>query len=170
MRVLLCGLFACLLSAQAPGPQLPDIKYARRPPDQPLPFSHKQHAGTNRTPCKQCHPMPDPGDYMELPATSVCMGCHTAVKTDSPHIKALTAAHAESRKMEWKPVYKIPDYVFFNHKKHNALTGVNCESCHGPVKEREVLRREKEISMQACMDCHRQMQAKNDCRFCHDPR
>jgi len=166
MRFLLCALLAVGLWSQAP----PEPKFARRAPDQPLPFSHKQHAGINATPCKQCHPMPDPGDYAELPATSVCMGCHTAVKTGSPHIQALTAAHNAGKKIEWKPVYKIPEWVFFNHRKHNAVAGVTCETCHGPVKEREVLRREREISMQACMDCHRHYQAKNDCRFCHDPR
>jgi len=31
-------------------------------PEQPLPFSHKTHAGTMKVACKMCHTNPDPGE------------------------------------------------------------------------------------------------------------
>lgn len=157
-------LLAAVLSAQVPAP-----KYERPAPEQPLPFSHKKHA-TAGLACKQCHPMPDPGDFATLPPTGICMNCHQEVKKDSPHIAKLAAHHAGNQKISWVRVYRIPDYVFFNHQKHNAVEGVSCETCHGPVAERDTLRREKDIGMQACMDCHRAKAAKNDCTLCHDQR
>jgi len=154
-----------LLAAQ----QLPEPKYMRPAPEQPIPFSHKLHI-SNGLDCKQCHPIPDPGDFATIPKTAVCMGCHSSVKKESQHIQKLAAFHAESKRVPWAPVYRIPDYVSFSHKKHTAVPGVTCESCHGPVQTRDVLRRERDISMAACMDCHRATKASNDCLLCHDQR
>ena len=42
-------------------------------PEQPLPFSHKSHAGTLKLQCKMCHPAPDPGESMTVGAPRVCM-------------------------------------------------------------------------------------------------
>ena len=44
---------------------------AADPPEQPLPFSHKQHAGTLKLQCKMCHTNPNPGQMMNIVAASV---------------------------------------------------------------------------------------------------
>jgi len=152
------------------GQQLPDAKTVRPAPEQPIAYSHKLHAGTLKLQCAQCHPIPGDGDFATLPPTATCMGCHKTIKKDSPEIAKLTAAHDAGKPVEWAPVYHIPDYVWFNHKQHVAVEGVTCESCHGPVKERDVLRREKEISMAACMECHRAKKASVGCTVCHEQR
>jgi hypothetical protein len=149
--------------------QLPDAKFARPAPEQPIPFSHKSHVA-NGLKCRQCHPVPEPGDFATIPKTAVCMGCHATVRKDSPHIQKLAAYDAESQKVPWAPVYRIPDWVSFNHQKHLASEGVTCETCHGPVSQRDVMRREKDISMAGCMDCHRAKRASVDCQLCHDQR
>ncbi len=149
--------------------QLPDAKYARPAPEQPLPFSHKTHV-SNGLKCRQCHPVPDPGDFASLPKTDLCMGCHTLLKKDSPHIQKLAALHADAKKVPWAPVYRIPDWVSFSHQKHLDVEGVTCQTCHGPVGERDVMRREKDISMAGCMDCHRARRASVECQICHDQR
>ena len=138
------------------------------PPKQPVPYSHKQHLAMGLQ-CKNCHTSPDPGEAMGIPQVKVCMGCHTSVKKDSPHIQKL-AKHAEDKtEPPWVRVYQIPSYVFFSHKVHLG-TGAKCETCHGPVATREALWRETNISMGACMECHRQSKASIDCAFCHEPR
>ncbi|MBI4910925.1 MAG: cytochrome c3 family protein [Acidobacteria bacterium] len=143
--------------------------YQRPAPEQPLPFSHRKHAA-QKLACRQCHPMPDPGDFATIPATTVCMACHIAIKKDSPHIVKLTAYHAGGGKVPWARVYRVPDYVFFNHKAHVNAKDMNCGSCHGPVEERDALRREKDIGMQACMECHRSRSVSVACDFCHEPK
>jgi Fe-S cluster assembly scaffold protein SufB len=104
---------------------------------------------------------------MGFPASSFCMSCHASVKKDSPHIARLAAAAKENKPLPWVRVYKIPSYVFFSHRIH-VETGATCQTCHGPVAERDVITKEVDISMGACMDCHRKNKASNDCKFCHD--
>jgi Zn ribbon nucleic-acid-binding protein len=152
------------LFAQAQTNQPKNIK----PPQQPIPYSHKTHLGLGLQ-CKNCHTNPDPGEMMGIPETKVCMNCHQAVKTDSPHIQKLTEHAKQNRPVPWIRVYEIPGYVYFSHKAHIAA-GATCETCHGPVKDREVLWRETNISMGGCMDCHTKNKASNDCGFCHQPR
>jgi hypothetical protein len=149
--------------------QAQEGKIARPAPLQPIPFSHRAHAAAGLA-CAGCHPIPEPGDFATLPKTTVCMGCHAAVKKDSPSIAVLTAYHREGKRIAWAPVYRIPDYVSFSHKKHVAAAGVTCRTCHGPVEERDALRRESDLSMAGCMECHRAKGASNDCLLCHDQR
>lgn len=165
-RTAVLGCFAVLLAGQQ---QPAEPKVLRPAPEQPIPFSHKLHTA-NGLACKQCHPIPEPGDFATIPKTSFCMGCHSTIKKESPHIAKLAAFHAEGKRVPWLPVYRVPDWVSFNHRKHVSVEGVSCETCHGPVKEREVLRREREISMASCMDCHRAHRASNECLLCHDQR
>jgi len=157
-------LVAVLAAAQAPV-----AKYVPPAPVQPLPFSHKQHLATGLD-CKTCHAIAEPGDFAGIPATEKCMACHVAVKKDSPAVQRLAEYHAKSEAVPWKRVYRIPDYVFFSHKMHLGSGKATCETCHGPVRERDVLRKEKETSMAACMECHRANSASLTCDFCHDQR
>src|SRR5439155_27285961 len=64
---------------------------APSPPQQPIPFSHKMHAGNLQLQCKGCHPNPDPGEMMRIAPPSTCMACHSAIKTDSPAVQKLAA-------------------------------------------------------------------------------
>ena len=149
--------------------QLPDAKVKRDPPFQPIPFNHKLHVAQGLK-CAECHAMPEPGDFATYPKTATCMACHVAIKTDSVHIKKLAGITKEGKKVQWTPVYRIPEWVSFNHKKHMGVTGVTCESCHGPVATRVELFRGKDLSMDACMQCHRQNNGPNGCLVCHDQR
>lgn len=166
-RVFLLGLAAIL--AVTAWAQLPNAKIKRDPPFQPIPFSHKTHVSL-KLKCAECHPVPDPGDFATLPKTATCMACHRTIKTDSPHIQKLAALHNEGKRVSWTPVYRVPDWVSFSHKKHINVPGVTCEGCHGPVGERVELWREKDLSMDACMECHRVKGASNQCLLCHDQR
>jgi hypothetical protein len=139
------------------------------PPVQPIPFSHKEHAGKLELECAMCHPNADPGESMGLPAASACMDCHASIKTDSPHIQKLAAFAKNNRKVPWARVYEIPTYVLFSHRAH-LTSGNTCAECHGPVAEREQLHREGDISMGGCMACHSKKKASNDCSFCHEQR
>ena len=89
-----------------------------RRPNQPVPFSHKNHAGTLKLQCKMCHPSPDPGESMTIAPPSVCMQCHSAIKTDSPAIQKLAQYAAEGKPLPWVRIYAIPAYVDFSHRAH----------------------------------------------------
>lgn len=158
-------LVLMLLYAQSQDPAPPP----KRPgPTQPIPYSHKTHLAMGLQ-CKGCHTSPDPGEMMGYPEEKVCMGCHSSVKKESEHIQKLTEFAKSEKPVPWVRVYRIPSYVFFSHKAH-VDAGAKCETCHGPVAQRDVLAKETDITMGGCMDCHRKNKASNDCGFCHEPR
>ncbi len=138
-------------------------------PEQPVPFSHKVHAGTLKMKCKMCHPNPDPGETMAIAAPATCMQCHSTIKTDSAAIQKMAAFVRNDREIKWLRVYQIPSYVSFSHKAH-LDAGNKCEECHGPVQTRDQLAREGDITMGGCMNCHRAKKASIDCSFCHEPQ
>ena len=134
--------------------------------DQPLPYSHKAHAALGLK-CRNCHTLPGKGEMAAFPPESHCMGCHASVKRDSPHIQKLARFASEKKPVPWVRVYRLPDYVWFSHKVHVERTA--CETCHGSVGARDVLKQEKPITMAACMSCHDETAAPNECNTCHNP-
>lgn len=142
-------------------------KYVPPAPVQPIPFSHRAHIASGLD-CKNCHTMPEPGDFATIPETATCMNCHRTIKKESPAIKQLAELHEQKKPVEWKRVYRLPDFVFFSHKEHVTKAEATCETCHGAVKTLDVMRKEKEISMASCIECHRSKQASIACNFCHD--
>ena len=117
-----------------------------------------------KVPCKMCHTNPNPGYMMHIAAASLCMSCHSALKP----IEMLAAAAKDNKEILWVRVYQVPAYVDFGHRTHLAA-GATCEDCHGKVAEREQLSKEGDISMSACMKCHRSRKVGINCRFCHEP-
>ncbi len=138
------------------------------PVEQPLPFSHKTHVALG-VQCRDCHAIPEPGFAASYPPETTCMACHTAIKTDSPHIQRLKQFRAEEKPVPWNRVYMVPDFVWFSHASHVEDASIACEACHGPVAQRDVLFQEKPTTMAACMECHARNNAPNDCDLCHDP-
>ncbi len=164
----LAGL-AAAAALWAQQPNLPPAKVfePKPPPPQPVAFSHKTHS-TAGIKCVDCHSMRTPGDRAGFPATGTCMGCHTAIRRDSPEIAKL-AAYAESKKpVPWVRVYRLPKTVYFSHEVHVKQAKTECAACHGPVAERDAVGLEKSIHMPACMECHDRMKASNKCDLCHD--
>ena len=158
-------LFLLWQAATSPGPATAPPP---PPPAQPIPFSHKQHIAL-KLKCKMCHANPEPGESMGIAEASVCMQCHSTIKTDSPSIQKLAGFASQNRNIPWVRVYQIPGYVDFSHKRHLS-SGATCETCHGQVEQREALFRETNISMGACMECHRQHKAPIDCTACHEQK
>jgi hypothetical protein len=135
---------------------------------QPIPYSHKTHLKLGLT-CADCHTLPGKGSAAGFPPESKCMRCHTAVKAESAHIRKLAAYAQEGREVPWVRVYKLPDYVWFSHRRHHVNARIGCETCHGPVSERDAIVKEKPIDMRSCMACHEERNASNECSFCHNP-
>jgi formate-dependent nitrite reductase cytochrome c552 subunit len=106
---------------------------------------------------------------MTIPAVSKCMACHQTIKTDSPAIQDLKRYATAKQDVPWVRVYQIPSYVYFSHKVHTEA-GASCETCHGPVAQRERLAKETDLSMGGCMNCHRDHKATLDCATCHEAK
>ncbi len=123
-------------------------------PKQPIPFSHKLHAGQYKMDCRYCHTSAYKSSSAGIPPLSTCMGCHTVVKTESPYIQQIQKAYAEGKAIEWVRIHELPDHAHFNHKRHVAK-GVSCETCHGKVQEMDRVYQAQPLTMGWCLNCHR---------------
>ncbi|MEM9142289.1 MAG: c-type cytochrome [Bacteroidota bacterium] len=66
----------------------------------------------------------------------------------------------ESSPVEWVRIHNLPDFAYFNHSQHVAVGGIECQTCHGPVEEMEIMYQFSPLTMGWCIDCHRQTDVK----------
>ncbi len=132
-------------------PKYTDVGYR---PTQPVPFSHKLHAGDLGMDCRYCHNNIERSGVANVPPTQTCMNCHTLVLPQSPKLLPVRESWATGQPLPWVNVHMLPQYAYFNHAVHlNA--GVACISCHGNVAQMEVVTQSEPLSMSWCLDCHR---------------
>ncbi len=88
----------------------------------------------------------------------------TAVKRQWEDVVAALTHGEEDAKIqgpiEWVRVHNLPDHVYYNHSQHVEVGGLECQTCHGPVEEMDVLRQYAPLSMGWCVNCHRQTEVK----------
>ena len=132
-------------------PRYTDVGYR---PVQPVPYSHKLHAGDLAIDCRYCHASVEVSPVSNVPPTATCMGCHRVVKRDSEKLAPIRDSVASKRPMAWTRVHALPEYAYFAHNVHLAA-GIGCVSCHGRVDEMEVVTQVQPLSMSWCLDCHR---------------
>ena len=149
-------------------------------PVQPIHFSHKIHAGDNGVDCKYCHSSARVSKHSGIPSLNVCMNCHKSIYEVSPEtatedyskefydgeIKKLYAAAGwddadqkytgNAKPVKWVRIHNLPDFAYFNHSQHVTVAGVECQTCHGPVEEMEVMYQHAPLTMGWCINCHRE--------------
>ena len=123
-------------------------------PEQPIPFSHKLHAGQYKIACMYCHVGPEKSRHSTVPAVGICMNCHTVVKTDSPYIQSIQKHYKEQTPVEWIRIHELPDHVTFPHNRHIAA-GLACQTCHGDIQNMDRVYQYSALNMGWCLDCHR---------------
>ena len=149
-------------------------------PVQPIHYSHKIHAGDNGIDCKYCHSSARVSKTSGIPSLNVCMNCHKSIYEVAPEtlaegtkigvdynaeIQKLYAAAGwddaeqkytgNSQPVKWVRIHNLPDFVYFNHSQHVTVAGVECQTCHGPVEEMEVMYQHAPLTMGWCIECHR---------------
>jgi len=123
-------------------------------PPQPVPFSHKHHVGELGLDCRFCHTTVEKSADAGFPATHICMTCHSQLWTNAQMLAPVRQSLAENRPLTWRRVARLPDYVYFRHDIHVAK-GVSCYECHGRVDEMPLTYRARALTMEMCIDCHR---------------
>ncbi|TXE06407.1 c-type cytochrome [Seonamhaeicola algicola] len=152
-------------------------------PVQPIHFSHKIHAGDNGIDCKYCHSSARVSKHSGIPSLNICMNCHKNIseyngETTPEHSKEFYDGEiqklyeavgwsdadqkytGESKPVKWVRIHNLPDFVYFNHSQHVTVGGQECQTCHGPVQEMEVLYQHAPLTMGWCIDCHRKTNVK----------
>jgi mono/diheme cytochrome c family protein len=149
-------------------------------PIQPIHYSHKIHAGDNGIECKYCHSAARESKHSNIPSLNICMNCHmnivevaesTATEEYSKEFydneiqKLYKAVGWDPEKREytgvtqpvkWVRIHNLPDFAYFNHAQHVTVAGIECQTCHGPVEEMEILYQHAPLTMGWCINCHRE--------------
>jgi len=150
-------------------------------PVQPIHYSHKIHAGANKIDCKYCHSSARVSKKSGIPSLNVCMNCHKNISeyngeedlangyTKEFYTKEIAKLYdavgwddadqsytGEEKPVKWIQIHNLPDFVYFNHSQHVNVAGVECQTCHGPVEEMEIMYQHSPLTMGWCIDCHRE--------------
>ncbi len=132
-------------------PYVTDVNVAK---DQPVPFSHKHHAGELGLDCRYCHTSVETSSSAGMPPTQTCMTCHSQIWVKSPMLEPVRSSYRDDKSIQWTRVNAVPDFVYFNHSIH-VNKGVGCTTCHGPVADMPLTWRANTLQMSWCLDCHR---------------
>nr|HEX4316788.1 cytochrome c3 family protein [Kofleriaceae bacterium] len=140
--------------------------------EQPIAFDHRHHVRDDGIDCVYCHDTVETSEEAGLPSTERCMGCHGQVWPDSPELALLRANFATHQPVTWKRVTAVPAHVYFHHGVH-VHAGVACEECHGQIEDMPRVARAYRLTMNFCVDCHRQRSGSRaigrltTCSTCH---
>lgn len=154
-------------------------------PVQPIHYSHRIHAGDNQIDCNYCHSSARKSKHSGIPSLNVCMNCHKSISEVAPatlaegneygvnyndEIKKLYAAvgwdddaqayTGEEQPVKWLRIHNLPDFAYFNHSQHVTVAGVECQTCHGPIEEMEIVEQFSPLTMGWCINCHRETNVK----------
>ena len=154
-------------------------------PVQPIHYSHKIHSGANQIECKYCHSSARVSKHSGIPSLNVCMNCHKNIAEYAgeedlengytkdfytKEIKKLydavgwdeenQAYTGNTKPVKWVRIHNLPDFVYFNHAQHVQVGGIECQTCHGPVEEMEVMYQHSSLTMGWCINCHRESNVK----------
>ena len=128
-------------------------------PDQPIKFSHKVHAGDNGIDCMYCHHTAEHSKSAGIPSMDLCLNCHVLIREGSNsgkfEIAKVIDAVENKKPVEWVRLHNLPDHVFFSHAIHVGVGKLDCNECHGPVEEMDLMRQHSDLSMGWCVNCHR---------------
>ncbi len=125
-----------------------------KPQDQPVEFDHRHHVGDDGLDCRYCHYDAERSPYGGFPATSLCMNCHSQIWNSAPLLEPVRRSYIEDTPIPWQHIYRLPDFVFFNHAVH-VRRGVGCVTCHGRVDQMARVYRVTPLTMGWCLGCHR---------------
>jgi hypothetical protein len=124
------------------------------PIEQPLQFDHRHHTRDEGIDCRYCHNTVDRSPHASIPPTQLCLNCHSQVWNKSPLLEPVRQSFFENKPLTWRRVYRVPDFVYFNHSIH-VNKGVGCVSCHGRVDQMAAVEKATPLTMGWCLDCHR---------------
>ncbi len=152
-------------------------------PVQPIHYSHRIHAGDNGIDCKYCHSSARVSKHSGIPSLNICMNCHKSIGEVAPETLAEgkeygvdynaeiqklydavgwdgVAYTGDSKPVKWIRIHNLPDFAYFNHSQHVMVGGIECQTCHGPVEEMEIMYQHSPLTMGWCINCHRETNVK----------
>src|SRR5882762_8133813 len=75
---------------------------------QPVPFSHQHHVFDLGIDCRYCHTSVEDSPFAGIPATKVCMTCHSQIWTNAPMLEPVRTSWRSGEPLHWTRVHDLP--------------------------------------------------------------
>ena len=103
--------------------------------EQPIRFNHKKHTQELGLECNTCHIYYETQNFSGLPTLDICLACHEEKVTDSPEEEKIRTMAKGKRELVWQRLYHVPEHVYYSHRRHVVVGGIECATCHGKIAE-----------------------------------
>ncbi len=136
---------------------------------QPIQFNHQKHTRGAGIDCSTCHQYYADHQHSGLPELATCMTCHQQPVTKSAEERKLIALAASPQPPAFRKLFRLPDHVYYSHRRHVTVARLTCETCHGAIADstapppRPLVR----ITMATCVGYHTRQSVQIDCTACH---
>ncbi len=136
---------------------------------QPIAFNHLLHVEEVGMECATCHEHFASGEHAGLPGIDLCLTCHEEPMTESPEERRLIELAGIDPSPAFIKLFRMPDHVYYSHRRHTVVAGLECSTCHGPIASTTAPPQAAlvRITMQMCIDCHEKNDVTGDCSACH---
>jgi hypothetical protein len=120
---------------------------------QPVEFNHRKHTEELGLNCEFCHARVRQGGHAGLPDAQTCSMCHSVPQGTSEEAARVTELITQGDPLRFNKLFRLDPHVFYTHRRHVALR---------PPRRPLV-----QVTMDFCMDCHREQGQTLDCNACH---
>lgn len=136
---------------------------------QPIAYNHRLHTQDLSISCVTCHRGVETAERAGRPSLARCVECHESAITDNPEEHKIQQYAAAGQEIPWRRLTRLPDHVYFSHRRHVVAGKIECGTCHGPMELEAAPppRALRPIRMSTCMQCHERSGVSNDCNTCH---
>ncbi len=136
---------------------------------QPISFNHQIHTAEVGLECDTCHSYYADRDSSGLPTLETCLECHEDPQTENPEEARIAQLYEAGENDVFRKLFRLADHSYYSHRRHTTIAGLACETCHGDIASTSAppetpLRR---VTMDFCVDCHREQGLSSDCTRCH---
>lgn len=136
---------------------------------QPVAFNHRKHVQDAGLECSTCHEYYETSEHSGLPELATCLGCHDGTTTGSAEEKRLVEQAEKTPPPRFRKLFRLPDHVYYSHRRHVSVAGLKCEECHGEVAATTAppSRPLVGVTMDTCVACHARQGVETGCTQCH---
>jgi len=97
---------------------------------QPVPYSHKLHAGEMLIDCRYCHASVETSPIANVPPTQACMICHLLVSRNVESLAPIRDSAKSGTPMRWKPARDPEARARQIAALRPVKPPVDCSGCH----------------------------------------
>jgi hypothetical protein len=128
-------------------------------------FSHRVHVVDQELDCDACHVDYESAEEPGLPSLKQCALCHGELDSEKPPERRVEVFYGVEGFLAAR-AGALGDEPLFSHLKH-VESGLDCAMCHVGIENNDDVLDLARPSMAACVDCHAQRAAPNECATCH---